>query len=131
MAASVSDRRLTTTEVAEFFAAAAKDADTMLLTALGPVLPVYYLEPPKLQLVLATGPVGRERQLEPMQDCIDFAPLGRCTDRKIVELCCSTTATPTADVAAAGTITRAALVRAAGRIGFIDATEQCFRPGPH
>lgn len=120
------DLRVSTVEAAEFFAAATQAAASTLLSALGEPLPSRYFSQPKLQLVLATDRPRHDQPYPPLDQYVDLAPLGRGDDRQVIELSVSTTATPAADVEAQGGVTRAALVHAAGRFGFIDATEQAF-----
>lgn len=121
------DLRLHPAEAAEFFATAARDAAWILPLTLGEPVPSRYFSPPRLQLVLATDRPRHDAPYPPLRDYLDIEPLGRAGSAvDTIELSASTTAAPAADVEAGGRITLDALVHAAGRFGFIDATDRSF-----
>jgi len=124
------DLRLHPAEAAEFFATATRDAARILPLVLGEPVPSRYFSPPQLQLVLATDRPRHDKPYPPLRDYLDIAPLGRGGSAVDTEtLAASTTATPGADVEAGGQVTLDALVHAAGRFGFIDATARSFTRG--
>lgn len=118
--------RLSTAEIAEFYAIAATTATTLLPSALGDQLRALYFSPPKIQLILATDKEDHTKPAPLLEQYIALESLGQNgrgpTDRLEVAI----TAAPLSDPASSAQLTRDALVFAARKFGFSAATAESF-----
>jgi hypothetical protein len=118
--------RLSTTEVAEFYAIAAVATTTTLSTALGDPLPTRYLSPPKVQLVLATDAEDHTKPRPLLDQYVALEPLGQNGRGPTDSLEIAVTTAPLVESAWSAELMRDALAFAARRFGFSGATAGNF-----